>query len=80
MGPERKVCEGTTMTKMLRFSNISNQESLDMPIYINRDHIISVYEKATENGSLRTVIYGSGNNNWHVEESLSEVIKMINEE
>jgi hypothetical protein len=68
------------MTKMLRFSNISSQETLDMPIYINRDHIISVYESPTESGSLRTVIYGSGNNNWYVEESLSEVIKMINEE
>ena len=63
---------------MLKFTNM-NTDRLDMPIYINRDHIISVYENATDNGSLRTIIYGTGGNTWHVEESLNEVIKIINE-
>ena len=67
------------MTKMLRFTNL-NLNRLDMPIYINKEHIISVYEDSSDGGSLRTLIYGSGNNTWHVEESLSQVIKMINEE
>lgn len=67
------------MTKMIKFTNL-NRDRLDMPIYINKDHIISVYENRTDEGSLRTMIYGSENNTWHVEESLGEVIKMINEE
>jgi uncharacterized protein YlzI (FlbEa/FlbD family) len=66
------------MTKMLRFTNISSHETLDMPIYINKDHIVSVYERPTDGGSLRTIIFGAGNT-WHVEESVKEVIKMIEE-
>jgi hypothetical protein len=66
------------MTRMLKFTNL-NHDRLDMPIYINRDHIISVYENVTNKGSLRTIIYGTSGTEWHVEESLNEVIKIINE-
>lgn len=64
---------------MLRFTNISRDDMLDMPIYINKDYIISVYEQPTNSGSLRTCVYGIGNNNWYVEESLKEVLKAIEE-
>ncbi len=67
------------MTKMLKFTNL-NQDRLDMPIYINKDHIVSVYENVIRQGSLRTIIYGTNGTEWHVEESLGEVIKKINEE
>jgi hypothetical protein len=68
------------MTKMLKFTNL-NRDRLDMPIYINKDQIVSVFEEATDGGSLSTIIYGGPKGErWHVEESLSEVIKKINEE
>ena len=68
------------MTRMLKFTN-RNVERLDMPIYINRDHIISVFEEPNNGGSLTTIIYGGPlGERWYVEESLGEVIKKINEE
>ena len=49
-------------------------------IYINTDQITAVYEMAkTDGGSLTTMIYGGPTgSNWEVEESMSQVIKMIN--
>lgn len=68
------------MTKMLKFTNL-NRDRLDMPIYINKDHIVSVFEEPNDGGSLTTVIYGGPRGEqWHVEESLGEVIRKINEE
>ena len=68
------------MTKMVKFTNL-NRDRLDMPIYINKDHIISVFEEPSDGGSLTTVIYGGPKGErWYVEESLGEVIKMINED
>lgn len=68
------------MTKMIKFTNLS-PDRLDMPIYINKDHIVSIFEEASNGGSLTTIIYGGPNGErWHVEESLNEVVKLINEE
>lgn len=64
--------------KMVKFNNQSNIDVLGMPIYINCDKIISIFEEDI-GGTLRTVIYGENNNSWFVEESLSEVIKIIEE-
>ena len=62
---------------MLRFTNM-NTERLDMPVYINKDWIVSVFEEGN-GGSLVTIIYGGPHGErWHVQESLSEVIKIIN--
>lgn len=58
---------------------MSSTETLDMPIYINKEYIVSVYEQPTQGGSLRTCIHGAGHT-WHVEESLEQVVKMINED
>ena len=49
-----------------------------MPVYINTDHIISVYELPVEEGSLITAIFCNPGREWYVEEGLSEVIKIIN--
>jgi hypothetical protein len=65
---------------MLKFSNMSNDNVMDMPIYINSEWIISVYEHYNDGGSLSTKIYGGPQGTiWTVEESLGEVLKIINE-
>jgi hypothetical protein len=49
------------------------------PLYINSDSICSVYEKPTDGGSLRTIVWGGPNGTtWEVEESLSEAVKIVN--
>lgn len=49
-------------------------------LYINVNQIISVFEvPKTEGGSLTTIIYGGPTGTtWEVEESLSQVVKMVN--
>ena len=66
---------------MLKFTNTNNQRAGD-PLYINSDCIIAVYENHLQGGSLRTIIYGGHGSpiEWNVEESLNEVIKIINGE
>lgn len=64
---------------LIKLSNMSNPEVLDMPIYINTDHIASVYERRNQ-GSVATVVYCVNGNEWTVEESLNEVVRMINEQ
>ena len=63
--------------KMLRFTNRAAGREGD-PIYINADSITAIYENHVEGGSLATVIYGGSNAvEWYVEESMKEVIKII---
>jgi len=50
----------------------------DMPIYLNTDQIISVYEIPVDEGSLMTAIFCNPGKEWYVEEGLSEVVKIIN--
>ena len=52
-----------------------------MPVYINADHILSVYESKRNGpeGGLTTTIYAITGQEWYVEESLNEVIKKLNE-
>ena len=66
---------------MLKFTNMSNQNVMDMPIYINSDWIVAVYENRQDDASsVATTIFGGPNGTvWTVEESLSEVIKIIDE-
>ena len=65
--------------KLLKFTNRANGREGD-PIYINPDHIVALYENHHDGGSLSTVIYGGIHTiEWHVEESLNQVIKIINE-
>lgn len=47
------------------------------PLYINVDHIKVVYEDHVPGGSLVTQLH-SENVTWSVEESLGEVMKLIN--
>jgi hypothetical protein len=65
--------------KMLKFTNL-NLDRLGDPVFINKDWIVSVYENHRQGGSLTTTIFGGPHNTeWYVEESLNEVIKIINE-
>ena len=66
---------------LLKFTNIAEQHKGNI-LYINPDNIVAVYELAkTPGGSLTTIIYGGvgAGTSWEVEESLSEVIKKVNE-
>ncbi len=67
--------------KMLKFTNLSNDNVIDMPIYINSEWIVAVFERCSDTGgSVSTTIFGGPNGTtWTVEESLSQVIKIINE-
>jgi len=66
--------------KMLKFSNMSNDNVMDMPIYINSDWIVAVYENRRDGGSVATTIFGGPQGTvWTVEESLNEVLKIIDE-
>jgi hypothetical protein len=49
----------------------------DDPIHINSEHITAVYEDHTDGGSLITKVYGQTGIVWTVQESLSEVVKML---
>ena len=64
---------------LVKLTNMSNPDVLDMPIYINTDHIASVYERRNE-GSVATVVYCVNDNEWTVEESLNQVVRLINEQ
>ena len=64
---------------MIKFINLAEGYVGD-PIYINPDHIISVFPQSTEHGSLKTLIYGGTNGTvWVVEEGVEEVVKKIEE-
>ena len=62
---------------LVKFTNCVEGRQ-DDPIWINPNHITAVYEDKTEGGSLSTKIYG-GNPSivWTVQESLGEVIKVL---
>ena len=62
---------------LVKFTNNVEQHK-GMPLYIMREHIISVFESATDGGSLVTCIYGSRGDTWHVEEGLLDVVRIIN--
>jgi uncharacterized protein YlzI (FlbEa/FlbD family) len=66
---------------LVKLTNTSTQFMGD-PIYINSDHITCIYNQPnTEGGSLKTLVHsriGSGGNiTWEVEESPSEIMKLI---
>ena len=50
-----------------------------MPVYINKDWIVSVFERPkVDGGSLSTFIFGGPSGlSWEVCESLNEAIKII---
>lgn len=63
---------------MIKFTNAAGAYKGN-PLYINSEWIVSVFEEATEGGSLNTVIYGGPTGiPWYVEESLNEAVKLIN--
>lgn len=62
---------------LVKFTN-SVEQLKGMPLYINPDHIISVYEAPTDGGSLVTTIYGIRGENWFIEEGLLEAVTRIN--
>lgn len=65
---------------MIRLTN-AVEKYRGNPIFINPRHITAVYEHAKDpGGSLITVVYGGHTGIcWEVEESITEVIKKINE-
>jgi len=62
---------------LIKLTN-SNEHLKGMPIYITAEHILSVFETPTDGGSLVTSVYGIRGDTWFVEESLSQVVKLIN--
>jgi hypothetical protein len=67
------------MSKFIKLTN-SVAEHVGNPIYINIDHIITIYEMPRgSGGSLVTIIYGGPKcESWNVIESPSEIMKLIN--
>jgi hypothetical protein len=67
--------------KMIKLSNTGKFTGFS--IHINVDHITAVFEVPSEQGgSLETHVFGGNAGNsveWIVEESLSEVLKKIND-
>lgn len=62
---------------MIKFTN-AVERYRGNPIFINKEHIIAVYEHARDpGGSLVTIVYGGNGICWEVEEGLDEVIKKI---
>ncbi len=53
------------------------QEFAGEPIYINMNRIVSILEVHVPGGSLRTILYADNKETFQVEESLSEVTKLI---
>jgi len=64
----------------IKLTNL-NANFLDMPVYINAQNVLSVYEsrRNQQDGGLTTTIYATNGQEWFVEESLSEVVKKLNE-
>ena len=65
---------------LVKFTNL-NRDHLDQPVYINALHILTVYEsrRSGPDGGFTTTIYCVNEKEWYVEESLSQVIKLVNE-
>lgn len=66
--------------KFVKLTNNAERRKGD-PVYININHIVSVFEEPTNGGSLATVVFGGIGNGtrWVVEEGPGEVIKKIRE-
>ena len=77
--------DGSAYTRLVRmFIKLRNNavNHRDEDIWINTDHISAVYEHAkVEGGGLTTFVYSVIGNTitWEVEESVSQVIKLIEE-
>jgi uncharacterized protein YlzI (FlbEa/FlbD family) len=63
---------------MIKLMNLSNGHQGN-PIYINPDHIIAVYPFAPDGGSIQTIVYGTPDTTWIVEEGIETVVKLIKE-
>lgn len=65
---------------MVKFTNAFGLYA-GMPLWINTDWIISVFEhRENESASVKTIVYGSHDGErWEIEESLNQAIKIINE-
>lgn len=65
---------------MIKLTNATEQFKGN-PIHINPDWIVAIFENAIElGGSLKTIVYGGPQGtSWEVEESPSEIQKMIND-
>jgi len=64
---------------LIEFTNTTEQHKGNK-LYINKNHIVAVFETTSEaGGSLATVIYGGPQgSSWNVEESLGKVVSLIN--
>jgi hypothetical protein len=63
----------------IKLTNAAEQHKGNV-IHINTDQITAIYEIAkVPDGSLTTMVYGGPvGTDWEVEESLAEVMKMVN--
>ena len=61
---------------LVKFTN-SAENLIGMPLWIETNNIMSIFESSRDNGSLITCIYGVSRDTWFVEEGLLEVVKLI---
>lgn len=63
---------------LVKFTNASDMLKGN-PLYINSEHVVSVFESPTDGGSLKTIIWGGPTGiGWEIEESLNQAVKLIN--
>jgi hypothetical protein len=63
--------------KLIKLTN-NHAQHKGSPLYINIDHITSVYSLVVEDGMQHTFVYGGPTGeSWDVEESVSEIILKI---
>jgi hypothetical protein len=71
------------MEKNVNFVKLTNATPghLDDPLYINVDYIAAVYPlRNPDSGGERTIVFGGPTGqNWHVEEGIEKVLRLIKE-
>jgi hypothetical protein len=60
----------------VKFTNL-NPPFQDMPLWVNTDYIMSVYEQPNQHGGVATMVHNYHGKDWRIEESLSQAIKII---
>ena len=60
----------------IQLTNVYDKRKGD-PLFLNVNHIVSVYEEHVDGGSLSARIYTVTGNIYHVEESYMEITGMI---
>jgi len=66
------------MTKLIKLTNDADAHKGN-PLYINPDHITAIYDAPSNNGGLKTFIFGGFTGvQWEVEETPRKIIDLMN--